>query len=121
MRALAKREWSLKYRRLTPKQLIMAAERREKRFRVLPLDQLRGLPRVCYGSNEPGVYFLWEGPQLVYVGQSENVAVRVSQHIYFNKVFSRATFLPTHRNCLRTFEGRYVRRYDPPYNLTRHG
>ena len=100
----------------TAKQMIMAANRRNDRFKVLTLDQLRGLPRVCYGIREPAVYFLWEGPQLIYIGQSEKVCDRVAQHMYCGRVFTHATYEATHRTCLRFNEGQYIWRYNPTFN-----
>lgn len=105
--------WRRKYEPTTTER-IKGADRRIARFRVLPLDQLRGLPEaaVC----ESGVYFLWNGPELIYIGQSESVATRVGQHRYFGKRFTRATF-EAHCKLRSSFEGEYIRRYEPPLNV----
>jgi hypothetical protein len=96
------------------------ANRRIARFRVLPLDQLRGLP-VPVGTECVGVYFLWRGPKLLYIGHSLNVSLRVGQHAYFGKKFTRSTYEPCHCHQTRSAEAHYVLRYEPPLNLTRTG
>jgi excisionase family DNA binding protein len=51
---------------------------------LLPIGQLRLLPdpltRDDMYACEPGVYFLWLGGDLVYIGQSRSVGERVSHH-----------------------------------------
>lgn len=101
----------------------IAMRRAESREWVLPLDQLRGLPEIVKDTNimEPGVYFLWWGPALVYIGQSQNVGVRVGQHRYFNKPFTRATYERINEHWIKHRECGYVQHYEPPLNLTRTG
>jgi hypothetical protein len=98
------------------KSRIAQYDRWMSRFALLPLDQLRGLPRVV-DQIECGVYFLWYGPALVYIGQSQNVAVRVGQHKYFNVQFTHATFQLVSWRCVRNYEGNYIRHYEPPFNI----
>lgn len=86
---------------------------------VRPLDQLRGLPRVD-DRNDSGVYFLWYGPALMYVGQSICVATRVAQH-RGNKLFTHATYEREHEAWIRNNEQGYCLRYEPPLNMTRLG
>lgn len=99
----------------TTAEQIKGADRDYARFRIMPLDQLRGLPRVS-NQMESGVYFLWRGPMLVYIGQSQSVGFRVGQHRYFRKQFTHATFA-AYGNRLIDFEGRYIRHYEPLLNI----
>jgi hypothetical protein len=92
----------------------VAYERTMGRFALLALDQLRGLPRVV-DQCESGVYFLWDGPELVYVGMSTNVAVRVSQHKWA-KPHTHATFERVTWRCMDRYEGNYIWHYNPRFN-----
>jgi hypothetical protein len=85
----------------------------------LPLDQLRGLPAVD-DSSAAGVYFMWHGPVLIYVGQSKCIADRMERHR--NKRRTRTTWLAFDHDAVRTsVETDHVRRYAPQFNRTRHG
>jgi hypothetical protein len=86
-------------------------------FKILPLDQLRCLPPTERHSAA-GIYFLWSGPQLLYIGQSIDVGRRI-QHHRLMKTFSRATWMPARLDCLRAFELRYINHYNPPENISR--
>lgn len=91
------------------------------RLCVLPLDQLRGLPVITVSDDDKtGVYFLWLGPRLLYVGQSVEIALRVNRHLK-DKRFTHATWLVVAPECLRRYEAGYVWRYGPPYNRTIRG
>jgi hypothetical protein len=98
----------------------VAMKRCEARSVVLPLDQLRGLPLVA-DYNGSGVYFLWRGPTLLYVGQSRYVSTRVFQHRSFGKRFTHATYEKEHEAWIRHNESGYVLKYSPPLNMTRLG
>jgi hypothetical protein len=98
---------------------------RNRRWRLrlkglLPLDQLRGLPPMHSSVRKPGVYFLWIGPALWYVGRSVDVGNRYDQHRE-RKHFTHATYIPFHREWISHLEPDYVRRYRPPNNRTSHG
>jgi hypothetical protein len=95
-------------------------ERWRSRLVVYPLDQLRGLPRVTTSTNVSGVYFLWIGPLLWYIGQSRNVSLRIQQH-ECSKRFTHATYLPAHKDWIKYFEEDHVSAYHPRDNLTSHG
>jgi hypothetical protein len=97
----------------------VAADRARRAAFVLPLDQLRGLPEVDDRSGA-GVYFMWHGPALVYVGQSNCIADRMSRHR--DKQRSRTTWLAFDHDALRRgVECDHVRRYRPQFNMTAHG
>jgi hypothetical protein len=94
--------------------------RERKRFGVLPLDQLRGLPEARFGTSASGVYFLWRGPRLQYIGKAFSVGSRIKAHALI-KDFTRATYMPAHTENIRKFEQEHCLRYLPPLNLTRTG
>lgn len=102
--------------------------------RVLPLDQLRGLP-----SGEPpwesGVYFLWRGPRLLYVGRATYLGDRLASHVRCRDgvrpgkaiPFQRHTYIempafvndvldPRKHAAVDRIEAQYIRTYRPPYN-----
>lgn len=86
---------------------------------VMPADQLRALPTD--EQAEHAVYFLWLGPQLIYVGQTIQAQTRFEQHYASGKRWSRATMLAVPHGWGRTVEADYVRRYRPPLNRTSSG
>lgn len=90
------------------------------RLRVYPLDQLRGLPFLTGSISCSGVYFLWRGPLLYYIGQSRYLGYRYSQHARAKR-FTHATFLPFHKDWNKHCEEDHVVRYQPPGNRTSHG
>jgi hypothetical protein len=96
--------------------------RANNKFRVLPLDQLRGLPRATSDNGEGGVYFLWFGPELIYIGKGVRVGDRIHRHRKDGvRPFTHATYLPGPDQLIRDFESDYVQRYHPPFNFTGTG
>jgi hypothetical protein len=67
-------------------------ERCFSRFRVLELDQIRGLPKAGSSTRDSGVYFLWNGPRLMYIGKASAVHDRLADHKRKQKPFTHATF-----------------------------
>lgn len=84
---------------------------------ALPLDQLRGLIRVMRYDGFPGIYFLWNGPKLLYVGQSVHAGTRVYQHSLCKR-FTHATWMRAEIALLRTIERLYLYHYSPPLNVS---
>lgn len=90
---------------------------------ILPLDMLRALP-----TGEPpdsgGVYFLWRGPQLLYVGLTRYLGERLFQHRMARDgmragkpiPFTRYTFKEMPDSEIEGFESDYILSYMPPYN-----
>jgi hypothetical protein len=111
---------------LAPRSLREERERNKKRrfildrcfnrFRVLELDQLRGLPCANGSTQLPGVYFLWQGPRLVYVGQGSELRDRLAFHRRTGKRFTHATYESLHAYCTRWCESQYIKRHKPPMN-----
>jgi hypothetical protein len=87
------------------------------RFRVLALDQLRGLPKADKSTSVGGVYFLWRGPKLVYIGQSENdIRGRLAFHKRYGRGYTHATYEAMEGSCARWCESDYIKRYWPEFN-----
>jgi len=61
----------------------------------------------------PGVYFLCQDKDIVYVGQTGNLGSRLAQHLQ-NKIFDKVYFIPT-ENCGQV-EADYIRKLKPMYN-----
>lgn len=59
---------------------------------VLTLEQVKALRRVDGRARYAGVYFLWQGDRLVYIGQSRDIYKRICKHRQSRKaVFDYAT------------------------------
>ncbi len=105
---------------------------------ALPLDQLRGLPENADSFDEyvSAIYFLWQGPRLLYVGHSHSVQARLVSHQLARDgrrsgkpiPFNRATVLvwppqaqsrivtDSLRAAVTAAERAYIRHYRPPFN-----
>jgi hypothetical protein len=96
---------------------------------LLPLDALRALPCDKTPPLCPGVYFLWRGPQLLYVGQTYCLNERLDSH-WCAKVglrtgkripFSWRSWIVLTDKWVgeaqrMNLEANYIRAYLPPYN-----
>lgn len=89
---------------------------------LLPLDALRGLTREA--PDDSGIYFLWRGPQLIYIGATAYLSDRLPMHRKAQLQLCRGRRLPfTHWTCLvlplsrfPRLEHRYIQAYEPPFN-----
>lgn len=73
----------------------------------------RGLP-----PDEPGIYFLWDGERLDYIGQSQNMEKRLSHHpIYNRKVHKVFYTIVQNSNVRETLEGLLIAILNPAKNL----
>ena len=70
-------------------------------------------------TKTSGVYFLIDGKQIIYVGQSVNVYERVPQHT--DKKFDRFAFVPCAVNALNMLESLYIYCLRPPRNGVNNG
>jgi hypothetical protein len=87
------------------------------------LDELRALPA---GDKGCGVYFLWWGDELHYVGASRDLGQRLYWHhcAWKFKADSYRVIVPHNRNTvlacgadeLKEIETRYLQAYRPPFN-----
>lgn len=82
-----------------------------------PLDQLRWLPIPvpAKSSGIVGVYFLWKGPRLMYVGQSTNVGKRMYDHK--GRGHTLATCMRVEPRELLRQERLYISQYQPAHNI----
>lgn len=66
-----------------------------------------------------GVYFLWSGDEIVYIGQSANVAERVHGHFKTSggkSRFCHYTFVPVEQEMLGITEYAYISKFKPKLN-----
>lgn len=61
-----------------------------------------------------GIYFLFDGPTLVYVGQSNNIHSRVGQHK--DKKFDSWNYIEFVEDDLNILEAEFILKYQPKYN-----
>lgn len=61
-----------------------------------------------------GIYFLIKDDEIVYIGQSVNIASRLSQHT--NKDFDRMSFILCNKSELNILETLYILAYQPKLN-----
>jgi hypothetical protein len=81
--------------------------------RIPPSRGLEQLP----SETVSGIYFLWRGSQLIYVGQSRHIAQRVGQHIEEGrKPFDGMSFIRVEISHLNHVERLYIERFLPQYN-----
>jgi hypothetical protein len=78
----------------------------------LYLQTVAAPPRIC------GVYFLFDGLELVYVGQSLNLHRRVISHVEQGvKKFDRFSFLVCPPSDKFPLEHLYISKFKPKYNM----
>ena len=65
----------------------------------------------------PAIYFLFDGDEIVYIGQSINPYSRITQHIK-KKNFSHVRFLPCSSRRMNYWEQKLISKYNPKYNKT---
>jgi len=88
-------------------------------FHVLSLEKIRRFRRIDLGALRPGVYFLFTGSQLQYIGSSINVRIRVTAHLHGKRFpFDRATYLPVPSPWHLSVEAMYIQYYRPDQNST---
>ena len=66
-----------------------------------------------------GVYFLVDGNEVVYVGQSVNIYSRIPQH--HNKRFDRYLYVPCKPELLNALESLYIHCLQPKLNFSSEG
>lgn len=68
-------------------------------------------------SIPSGIYFLYMRDELVYIGQSKYVGLRVSTHFMEgNKIFDKAYFMRVDINSLLEVEADLITKFKPKYN-----
>lgn len=62
-----------------------------------------------------GIYFLFDGDEIVYIGQSENIYKRVGTHLS-DKIFDSWNYIEYPDENLDELEAEYILKYKPKYN-----
>ena len=79
------------------------------------------LPRIKVGSSSCGIYFLFQGENCVYIGQSRYVHARVNEHKRMTgkwaKAFDSYAWVPCEPDRLLAEETRLIRKLKPILNL----
>jgi hypothetical protein len=90
---------------------------------ILPIEQLRALSREPPTAGA-GIYFLWSGESLIYVGRSVNICERLTNHDRARRGFRTGKKIPFEWQTFflwdhiqrEDLEYAYVRAYRPLYN-----
>lgn len=93
----------------------------------------RGCPRACIEQIEAewgwpkkpisGLYFLWNGPELIYIGRSKDLRLRLRQHAKQGWPMGRPDsvgMLRYHHVAARLLEARLIERFRPRGNKALH-
>jgi hypothetical protein len=81
--------------------------------RYLSLTEIKELPR----PTESGIYFLFLGGALQYIGQSANVFTRVAAHRKGGAIsFDDWVVISAPLGDLDAIEANYIRKFKPPFN-----
>lgn len=75
------------------------------------------IPKKRYSFFNCGVYFLFDDDELIYIGSSINVHLRVAQH---TKTFTSYSFIKMPIKKARKLEKMYIKHYKPKYNVQRY-
>jgi hypothetical protein len=71
-------------------------------------------------ANVCGIYFLWLGQEIVYVGQSRAIHLRILQHLEDRtKKFDGLSFIVCHPHALNKRERYFIEALTPRYNACR--
>jgi hypothetical protein len=90
-----------------------------RRCPPLAISATHGLCYVAITASTSGVYFLCDGDEVVYVGQSSCISARLGTHIMEGvKKFDhdRVFFLPCPIESLNLIEQHYIETLKPKYN-----
>lgn len=107
-------------------------------IQILTIEELRALPPA--EQYDSGIYFLWNGPDLMYIGRSRNILDRqqrltqakrgsalyqashkaVPHDRHTALVLEKGMFAESGLDTkLRLYERAYINAYLPPYNIDR--
>ena len=97
--------------------IVSVSKDRISDYRHVPeqLKQIPGLVDITNETRRSGIYFLCEDNELLYIGQSVNVASRISTHHHSGK-FNRVIFMAWPPDDLDNVEGALIRTLRPPLN-----
>jgi hypothetical protein len=95
------------------------AWRRSRGGKYLAIDELRVMAKPL--ERKCGVYFLFDGDELVYIGQTTDFDTRIAMHsLRKTKAFDRVAFIPAEKIDVGQVEAGYIARYKPKYNVLIH-
>ncbi|MFA5401424.1 MAG: hypothetical protein WC359_13325 [Dehalococcoidia bacterium] len=84
---------------------------------MLTIEEIRWASYRVNRTLIRGIYFLLKDNEIVYVGKSDNVMKRISQHIVADeKMFDSYCVLPVKDEDLSTVEARYIWEFAPRHN-----
>lgn len=63
-----------------------------------------------------GIYFLIDGEEIVYVGQSLDIFTRIQIHKATGKVFDRYYYIECEESALNELEAEHIVKFAPKYN-----
>lgn len=87
-------------------------------FTLATIDEIR----VSYDFDVPGIYFLFKGGELVYVGKTINFMQRLTDHIRVGRIeYDTYNLIACPLADLDALEALYVRHYKPRLNRGRGG
>lgn len=92
-------------------------------FRGLPLaiQSIEGICQYKFEAGCSGVYFLCNGPEIIYIGQSISVASRITfhlEHAEFRDEIDGVYYLPLNSMGLLEMETKLINEIKPKYNKT---
>jgi hypothetical protein len=97
--------------------VVIQAPQRMDSIPPTSISNIKGLTELTHILCPAGVYFLVEGDEVVYVGQSVNPMARIGQHMKEKKgLFSRAFFIAVPLFMLDSVEGGFIKMLSPRLN-----
>ena len=75
------------------------------------------IPSTRMPAKLMGIYFLYDGDKLVYIGQSKSILARIGQHMNTEKPFDSYALIECDEEDLDSMEAQYIRHYQPPLNV----
>ena len=84
---------------------------------MIEIDEIRGTKKEI-PKNVSGIYFLFSGDELVYVGKSLNAIARVHSHKKENiKRFDSYSVIECEEKELEKLEAEYIKKFKTKYNV----
>ena len=81
----------------------------------LEIREIPDLRQIPLHECPSGIYFLVDNNKVVYIGQSVNPLMRISEHRK-DKKFTQAYMIPVPKSLLDAVEGALIRAMNPPLN-----
>lgn len=80
------------------------------------IQKIPNIREIIATPAPPGIYFLVEGDEVIYIGQSINPIGRVISHALNGKKFSAAYTVPVFGGSMNQTEGALIRLFRPREN-----